>query len=57
MAFAIGSFQPGTLLLGRVHTETFYQKVMGTQSLFDRVQAPASPREPEEALQELPIQL
>src|SRR5438552_9134090 len=28
MAFAIGSFQPGTLFLGRVHTETFYQKVM-----------------------------
>ena len=27
MAFAIGSFQPGTLLLRRVHTETFYQKV------------------------------
>src|SRR5260370_24565976 len=29
MAFAIGRFQPGTFLLGRVHTETFYQKVMG----------------------------
>src|SRR6266699_2469232 len=28
MAFTIGRFQPGTLLLGRVHTETFYQKVM-----------------------------
>src|SRR5438552_18844868 len=28
MAFAIGRFQPGTLLLGRVHAETFYQKVM-----------------------------
>src|SRR6266567_1528835 len=27
MAFAIGRFQPGTLLLGRVHAETFYQKV------------------------------
>jgi hypothetical protein len=28
MAFAIGRFQPGTLLLGRVHTERFYQKVI-----------------------------
>jgi hypothetical protein len=28
VAFAIGRFQPGTLLLGRVHRETFYQKVM-----------------------------
>src|SRR5207245_11652348 len=28
MAFAIGRFQPGTFLLGRVHAETFYQKVM-----------------------------
>jgi hypothetical protein len=28
MAFALGRFQPGTLLLGRVHKERFYQKVM-----------------------------
>src|SRR2546428_2591814 len=28
MAFAIGRFQPGTFLLGRVHAETFYQKVI-----------------------------
>src|SRR5438046_1438893 len=28
MAFAIGSFQPGTFLLGRVHTKTFYQKIV-----------------------------
>src|SRR6266487_852550 len=33
MAFTIGRFQPGTLLLGRVHTETFYQKSWWTQSV------------------------
>ena len=27
MAFAIVRLQPGTFLLGRVHAETFYQKV------------------------------
>src|SRR5216110_3930172 len=28
MAFAIGRFQPGTFLLGRVHAEGLYQEVM-----------------------------
>jgi hypothetical protein len=28
MACAIGRFQPGTFLLGRVHAETFYQEVI-----------------------------
>ena len=28
MAFAIGRFQPGTFLMGCIHPETFYQKIM-----------------------------
>ena len=28
MAFAIGRLQPGTFLMGCIHPETFYQKIM-----------------------------
>src|SRR5437016_9271294 len=46
MAFAIGRFQPGTFVLGRVHTETFYQKVMvDAKCLFWR-RVCRSPRDP-----------
>src|SRR6266581_9427039 len=48
MAFAIGRFHPGTFLLGRVHAETFYQKVILDAKCL-RWRAGASPREPEEA--------
>src|SRR5439155_25892791 len=53
MAFAIGRFQPGTFLLGRVHAEAFYQKVIMDAKCLRRTRAPASPRESEEALQKL----
>src|SRR6266487_745920 len=45
MASAIGRFEPGTFLLGCVHTETFYQKVMvDAKCLIWRGRAPASLR-------------
>src|SRR5881398_1066397 len=52
MAFAVGRFQPGTFLLGCIHTETFYQKVLAdAKCLIWRASQPA---ESEEALQKLP---
>ncbi len=52
VALAIGRFQPGTFHLGRVHAETFYQKVMAGQSVSDGGASPASPRESEKALRD-----
>src|SRR5260370_7356006 len=46
MAFAIGSFQPRTLLLGRVHTETSYQKTIRTHIHFTHIQTPSTPPKP-----------
>ena len=56
MAFAIGSFQPGTFLLGRVHTKTFYQKIMMDAKYLIGANS-GEPGESEEALQGLPLQL
>ena len=56
MAFAIGSFQPGTFLLGRVHTKTFYQKIVMDAKYLIGAKS-CEPGESEEALQGLPLQL
>src|SRR5439155_17783285 len=47
MAFAIGRFQPGPFLMGYIHPETFYQKIMAdAKYLISRTKSsePANPK-------------
>src|SRR5947208_7962542 len=48
MAFAIGRFQPGTFLMGCIHPETFYQKVLADAKCL--IWMASQPAESEEAL-------
>ncbi len=51
MAFAIGRFQPGTFLMGCIHPETFYQKIMADAKYLIWRDELLRARESEEALQ------
>ena len=53
MAFAISCFQPGTFLMGCIHPETFYQKIMADAKYLIRRDEFLPARESEEALQGL----
>ena len=50
MACAIGCFQPGTFLWGRVHAETFYQECLIEAKCLKSRGARARWHEPEEAV-------
>jgi hypothetical protein len=53
---AIGRFQPGTFLLGRVHAEGLYQEVM-IEATYANQSARACWHEPEQTLYKWPFQL
>src|SRR5947208_10888150 len=46
MAFAIGRFQPGTFLMGCIHPETFYQKIMADAKYLMRRTKSCEPANP-----------